>query len=142
MIPFDKIPNDLRSNLFFSEITVNGNAPAVVDSSTDPNPPIIGCEGAIQYITFGSLDGVWDVQIYDDLYDTSGRTVAEFLQNLFEGYFLVTNTDGVRIENLQSGAYKFKLIPKESTSYIAPIDNSTFLEHEDGSLTFCLSSAA
>lgn len=106
-----------------------------------PNEPEIpiGCEGAVNFITFATLNGVWDILINDDLYDTTGRTVEQFLQQNFDGIFLVTTTDGVRIENIQVSTYRFKLIPKEETSFTAPNDNITFMEQEDGSLTFCLS---
>lgn len=109
-----------------------------VANSITPTPPEISCDGAIPYITFGILDGIWDIQINDDLYDTTGRTVAQFLQQTFDGILLVSETDGTKIENLQGSNYRFKLIPKESTSFFTPTDNTTFIEHNDASLTFCL----
>lgn len=48
---FNNIPDQLRTPLFFGEVSINGNTP-VLSSNTDPNPPLISCDGATNSIVF------------------------------------------------------------------------------------------
>ena len=139
MIPFDNIPNDLRSSLFFAEISINGNTP-VVSSNTDPIPPLISCEGAVTSITFPELSGVWDIQLDGQYYDAAEREIVQWLQNSFNSTCNNHKVGTVvNISNIDTDNHRFKLIPVQSASYQDPTGNTTFMEHEDGSLTFCLS---
>lgn len=48
---FNDIPNQLRTPLFFCEVSINGNTP-VVSSNTEPTPPLISCAGATNSVVF------------------------------------------------------------------------------------------
>ena len=57
---------------------------------------------------------------------------------------LIGDYDGVMfIQNIDNIPHRIKLAPESATSFTANVeDNPTFIVHEDGSLTFCLSAAA
>ncbi|MEG2273665.1 MAG: hypothetical protein RSC05_15475 [Acinetobacter sp.] len=48
---FNDIPNQLRTPLFFGEVSINGNTPDVA-SNNDPAPPLISCDGATNSVVF------------------------------------------------------------------------------------------
>jgi len=144
MIPFDNIPNDLRSSLFFAEISVNGSVPTI-SSNNDPTPPLISCTGATSIMSFSQIAGVWS--IYVDDFETPvatgniGAALSQFLE-LYSGK-LTGDYDGVMfIQNIDNIPHRIKLVPESATSFTANTeDNPTFLVHEDGSLTFCLANS-
>ena len=49
---FNDIPNQLRTPLFFCEVSINGNTPPEVASNNDPAPPLISCTGATSIMSF------------------------------------------------------------------------------------------
>lgn len=141
MIPFDNIPNDLRSSLFFAEISVNGSVPTI-SSNNEPTPPLISCDGAVTSITFPELSGVWDIELDNDYYNATEREIVQWLQSSFDSTFNTQQIgSAVNIGNIDTGNHRFKLIPVHSTSFQSPTDNTTFTVADDGSLTFCLSPA-
>jgi len=138
---FNNIPDQLRTPLFFGEVSINGNTP-VVSSNTVPNPPLISCDGAVTSITFPELSGVWDIQLDGQYYDAAEIEIVQWLQNSFNSTFNTHKVGNVvNISNIDTDNHRFKLIPVQSASYQDPTGNTTFTEHEDGSLTFCLSPA-
>ena len=56
------------------------------------------------------------------------------LHSDYDGFFWIQNQD--------SKDYRIKMVPVEATSYLNVTNNPTFIEHEDGSITFCLAAAA
>lgn len=136
---FNNIPDQLRTPLFFGEVSINGNTP-VGSSNTEPNPPLISCEGAVTSIVFPELSGIWDIELDGSYYDAAEREIVFWLQSAWDTTFNTQKTGSVvNIANIDTGNHRFKLIPVHSTSFQTPTGNITFMEHEDGSLTFCLS---
>lgn len=141
---FNNIPNDLRSSLFFSELSVNGNSP-IVSSNTDPNPPIISCEGATMSMSFSQIAGVWSIYVDDFETPVATGNIGSALSQVLTAYSgkLIGDYDGVMfIQNTDNIPHRMKLAPESATSFIANTEeNPTFTVHDDGSLTFCLSPA-
>ncbi len=108
-------------------------------------PPLISCDGATMSMSFSQIAGVWSIYV-DDL-ETSvatgniGAALSQVL-TVYDGK-LVGDYDGVMyIQSTDTSNHRIKLGPISGTSYTANIeDNPTFIEHGDGSLTFCLSPA-
>ncbi|ENX00875.1 hypothetical protein F900_01859 [Acinetobacter modestus] len=142
MIPFDNIPNNLRSSLFFSEISVNGSVPTV-QSNNDPAPPLISCDGATNSMSFSQIAGVWSIYVDDFETPVATGNIGPALSQVLTAYSgkLIGDYDGVMyIQSTDTSNHRIKLEPISGTSFTANTeDNPTFLEYEDGSLTFCLS---
>lgn len=113
-----------------------------------PASPQISCDGATDSIHFPGIAGYWDFYLddFNNVLITGGANDLTFHLNTemsdkfagdFDGFFW--------IENLDTQPHRFKLIPihhdEYPNSYTPPTDNPTFLEHEDGCLTFCLGAA-
>lgn len=141
---FNNIPNDLRSSLFFSELSVNGNSPRIA-SGADPNPPHISCDGATMSMSFSVIAGVWSIYVDDFETPVATGNIGPALSQVLTVYSgkLIGDYDGVMyIQSTDTSNHRIKLEPLSGTSFTANTeDNPTFMEHEDGSLTFCLSPA-
>ncbi|WP_252727879.1 hypothetical protein [Acinetobacter sp. Ac_5812] len=117
---------------------VEGDTPKAI-VCLSPKGSQISCEGAESLIRFGWFTGQWDVELDGVLHHTNGDNVPYFLRSNF-GDILETGDDGfMNIQNKDSNPHRFKFIPLSETEFTAPTNNPTFLEHDDGSLTFCLS---
>lgn len=143
---FNNIPMGLRVPLFFGEISVNGNSP--IGGSHGPLPPSISCDGATQDIYFPYITGYWrffvDGRLIDgippqqsganDLIYYLKTEYPEIYNGDFDGFFWV--------ENLSDTPHRFEFVPVNDpevpNSFTPPSNNPTFIEHPDGSLTFCL----
>ncbi|WP_336938948.1 hypothetical protein [Acinetobacter modestus] len=140
---FNNIPNDLRSSLFFSELSVNGNSPRIA-SGADPNPHI-SCDGATMSMSFSVIAGVWSIYVDDFETPVATGNIGPALSQVLTVYSgkLIGDYDGVMyIQSTDTSNHRIKLEPLSGTSFTANTeDNPTFMEHEDGSLTFCLSPA-
>jgi len=140
---FNNIPNDLRSSLFFSELSVNGNSPRIA-SGADPNPHI-SCDGATMSMSFSVIAGVWSIYVDDFETPVATGNIGPALSQVLTAYSgkLIGDYDGVMyIQSTDTSNHRIKLEPLSGTSFTANTeDNPTFMEHEDGSLTFCLSPA-
>lgn len=141
---FNNIPDQLRTPLFFGEVSINGNTP-VVSSNTDPNPPNISCEGATMSMSFSQIAGVWSIYVDDFETPVATGNIGPALSQVLTAYSgkLIGDYDGVMyIQSTDTSNHRIKLEPISGTSFTANTeDNPTFMEHEDGSLTFCLSPA-
>ena len=144
MIPFDNIPNDLRSSLFFAEISVNGSVPTI-SSNSEPAPPLISCTGATSIMSFSQIAGVWSIYVDDFETPTVSGNIGPALSQLLELYSgkLTGDYDGVMfIQNIDNIPHRLKFVPISATSFTANVeDNPTFIVHDDGSLTFCLANS-
>ena len=140
---FNNIPNDLRSSLFFSELSVNGNSPRIA-SGADPNPHI-SCDGATISMSFSVIAGVWSIYVDDFETPVATGNIGPALSQVLTVYSgkLIGDYDGVMyIQSTDTSNHRIKLEPISGTSFTANTeDNPTFMEHDDGSLTFCLSPA-
>lgn len=140
---FNNIPNDLRSSLFFSELSVNGNSPRIA-SGADPNPHI-SCDGATMSMSFSVIAGVWSIYVDDFETPVATGNIGSALSQVLTAYSgkLIGDYDGVMfIQNTDNIPHRMKLAPESATSFIANTEeNPTFTVHDDGSLTFCLSPA-
>nr|WP_252322626.1 hypothetical protein [Acinetobacter beijerinckii] len=113
----------------------------------ESNSPLISCAGATSMINFPSIRGNW--RFYIDDFESF---VLSGLANDFT-YYLNTEMSGKLtgdfdgffwIENLEMQPHRFKMVPLDGEvvpDFTAPTDNPTFIAHEDGSLTFCLSAS-
>lgn len=120
----------------------NGNDTIAGVGECGVTPPLISCEGAVTSIVFPELSGVWDIELDGSYYDAAEREIVFWLQSAWDATFNTQKTGSVvNIANIDTGDHRFKLIPVHSTSFQTPTGNITFIEHEDGSLTFCLSPA-
>lgn len=116
---------------------------------TDPEIPTISCEGATDFIDFSSIAGLWGFYLDGVLLGGMEWSDAQGLINAlgfaypgkfngdFDGYFWMQNTD--------EQPHRFKFVPLHNVefpnSFVVTGDNPTFIEHEDGSLTFCLAAS-
>jgi len=126
-----------------SVVSVGDRASPNVFEYDHPVTPEISCDGATNSMSFSQIAGVWS--IYVDDFETpvaTGNIVAALSQVIseFDGK-LTGDYDGVMyIQSTDTSNHRIKLEPISGTSFTANTeDNPTFLEHEDGSLTFCLS---
>lgn len=140
------------------EVNKEYNSPMADDTSTEEDyvvrfrsahfclvaaapPLIISCDGASDSTTFPELSGVWDIELDGDYYDATEREIVQWLQSSFDSTFNTQQIgSAVTIKNIDTGSHRFRLVPVHSTSFQAPANNITFIEHENGSLTFCLNS--
>ncbi len=121
----------------------NGNDTIAGVGECGVTPPLISCDGATSSMSFSAIAGVWS--IYVDDFETSVATgnIGPALSQVLTAYSgkLTGSYDGVMyIQVTDNSNHRIKLEPVSGTSFTANSEyNPTFLEHEDGSLTFCLS---
>ena len=110
-----------------------------------PSMQEISCEGATNSISFPSLVGAWTV-LFGDI-DGEPNVVEGDINGIITGLdslpeFESSSDGSIYIGNVSDSHVRFKFVPHDNDdpvpSYIAPTDNPTFMEHDDGSLTFCL----
>lgn len=101
--------------------------------------PVISCEGAESWIRFPWFSGNWNIELDGVLYQTNGDSVPYYIQENFGDILNVGNDGFMNIFNIDVVPHRFRFIPLSETGYTQPTNNPTFIEHEDGSLTFCLS---
>ena len=109
----------------------------------DPEVPhIISCEGATENISF-FITGNWQIYIDDEIEPYSGK-ISNALSQLFSAGKITGDWDGVMLmQNIDNVPHRFKFFPiDENVTHVAATNNPTFIEHEDGSLTFCLAAIA
>ena len=123
----------------------NGNNTIEEVGSCEINPPVISCVGATSSVNFPYIEGNW--RFYLDDFEFS---VVTGLANDFTSYLNTEMVGKLRcdfdgffwVENLDTQPHRIKMSPNNSEGaqfFTPPTDNPTFVEHEDGSLTFCLS---
>lgn len=98
--------------------------------------------GATNSITFPLLTGYWELEVDDVKWGSDGNfhplTILGDYQYLIDTFYAPISDD-FSMQNIDTqNDHRIRLIPKMSANYTAPTDNQTFIEHEDGSLTFCL----
>ncbi|MEG2431477.1 MAG: hypothetical protein RSB25_07465 [Acinetobacter sp.] len=97
-------------------------------------------------MSFSQIAGVWSIYVDDMETPVATGNIGAALSQVLTTYSgkLIGDYDGVMfIQNIDNIPHRIKLVPESATSFTANVeDNSTFLVHEDGSLTFCLSAAA
>lgn len=107
-----------------------------------PSGNLISCDGATNSIHFGSFGGSWDIELDGTRYATNGDNVAYYIRNHFSNILEAHDDGWMGVINIDSVAHRIKLIPlnapEQPNSFTPPTNNPTFMEHEDGSLTFCL----
>ena len=142
---FNDIPNQLRTPLFFCEVSINGNTPPEVASNNDPAPPLISCTGATSIMSFSQIAGAWSIYVDDFEMPVATGNIGAALSQLLELYSgkLTGDYDGVMfIQNIDNIPHRIKLVPESATSFTANVeDNPTFIVHDDGILTFCLANS-
>lgn len=116
--------------------------PVEGECCADPEIPTISCEGATTDIYFEDFRGNWNIEIDGVLHETRGDSVgyyisenlAGILESVYAGQFVLF------LVNAKSQNLRIKLIPlsDDTYTYVPTENNPTLLEHEDGSLTFCL----
>lgn len=121
----------------------NGNNTIEEVGSCEINPPVISCAGATSSIHFPFLVGEWNVEVNGDLHYADGFSVSWILQQNYSGILEAEGDGGLSVGNISASNVRIKLIPEANDDptpeYSVESGNPTFIEHEDGSLTFCLS---
>lgn len=135
MIPFNKIPKGLRAPLFFGELAIDGD---VLGGGPQPPQHGISCVGASEKMNFGGFRGFWDMEINGTFYKSSVDTLQNYVNKYFKDSLIVDSDGFMVIENILQENQRIRLIPVLDATYSEPSGNNTFMEHEDGSLTFCL----
>lgn len=109
-----------------------------------PTPPEISCDGATTSMSFGYIAGAWSIYVDDFETPVASGNIGPALSQVLTEYNgkLIGDYDGVMyLQNIDSSNHRIKLFPISSATYTANTeDNPTFIEHQDGSLTFCLAS--
>lgn len=102
----------------------------------------ISCDGATDDIRFDDFQGLWDIQLDDVVYRTEGSLVAPYIRSNFSHILAATDSGWMKLANIDSVPHRIRLFPLnvsgQPNSFTAPTNNPTFMEHEDGSLSFCL----
>ncbi|MEN4984026.1 hypothetical protein [Acinetobacter modestus] len=149
---FNNIPDQLRTPLFFGEVSINGNTP-VVSSNTEPNPPLISCEGATFRAHFLSSPDTyqkqWSVELDGISYDLAFDAILSdyyMPQEVLD--VLKINGDGDWfIENRTSDIHRVRFIPDEDSLPVESPDidlasNPTIhIDEETGIISFCLAAS-
>lgn len=104
---------------------------------------VIGCEGATEIMQFEHIFGTWELYV-DDIFIFESKSIG-FHQLLLDNLNFLeapNNNNNWYIRNLDNKVHRIKLVPVYDDMFTLPLiqNNPTFIEHEDGSLTFCLSS--
>lgn len=103
-----------------------------------PPSSLISCDGATSEIYFPNFSGIWNIEIDGELHLTAGLYVAPYLRENFAHIFEANDDGFMGISNKDSLPHRIKLIPIEDDAYSSPSNNPSFMEHEDGSISFCL----
>lgn len=135
MIPFNKIPRGLRVPLFFGELAIDGD---VLGGSPQPPQPGISCVGASEKMNFGSFRGYWDMELNGVFYPSSTDLLQNYITNHFSDKIYADYDGFINFGNISHDDHRIRLIPIMDAGYSNPYGNDTFMENEDGSLTFCL----
>lgn len=135
MIPFNKIPRGLRVPLFFGELAIDGD---VLGGSSQPPQPGISCVGASEKMNFGSFRGYWDMELNGVFYPSSTDLLQNYITNHFSDKIYADYDGFINFGNISHDDHRIRLIPIMDAGYSNPYGNDTFMENEDGSLTFCL----
>lgn len=96
--------------------------------------------GAVPSIGFPFISTGWQVKVDDTNYHSDGEDIGAVINLHFSG-ILQADWDGAAyITNIDNVPHRITLTPEEEveTSFTPPEDQPTFIEHEDGRLTFCL----
>lgn len=108
---------------------------------------IISCAGATNSIFFPTLVGTWHMYI-NGVFQVDGEAdeLSDYATNHIPNSLSIVTDNNCRFisTDIESNL-RIKLVPfgdDPPASYTAPTDNPTFMEHEDGSLTFCLLKAS
>lgn len=125
----------LSENPTVIEMSQNSNGVCLAAQSAPP----ISCEGASNQQYFKSIEGFWDMELNGVFHQSS----VDLLQNYINEHFSDTLTVGydgfIYMGNISDTDQRIRFIPVKNARYSEPSENTTFMEHEDGSLTFCLS---
>lgn len=132
-----------QNNLYF----VFSDNPTSIQLGTNRNgvclsakfSPVISCDGASNQQYFKSIGGFWDMELNGTFHKSSTDLLQNYIaKNL--GDILSVGYDGfMYLGNISESNQRIRLIPVKDTIYFEPSENDTFIEQEDGSLTFCLS---
>ncbi len=79
----------LRVPIFFGEISINGSVPAG-GGGTNPQPPIINCNGALNITDWIDIDGDWKLEADGELVRPDATSVDDIIAYLTEAGFEVT----------------------------------------------------
>lgn len=125
----------LSENPTVIEISQNSNGVCLAAQSTPP----ISCDGASNQQYFRSIGGFWDMELNGVFHKSSVGLLQNYINEHFSDTLAVGYDGFIYIGNISNINQRVRFIPVENTNYFEPSENSTFMEHEDGSLTFCLS---
>lgn len=94
-------------------------------------------------IAFSHLAGRWELYVNDMDNPFASGNIGAILGQFSLAYVnrILADYDGyVDMQNIDDVAYRIKFVPISDAFYTLNPDvvNSSFVEHEDGSLTFCL----
>lgn len=101
--------------------------------------PPISCEGASNLQYFKSISGFWDMELNGVFHKSSVDILPNYINDHFSDQIAVGYDGFIYLGNISNNDLRIRFIPVTNASYSEPSENSTFMEHEDGSLTFCLS---
>ena len=101
--------------------------------------PPISCEGASNLQYFKSISGFWDMELNGVFHKSSVDILPNYINDHFSDQISVGYDGFIYLGNISNNDLRIRFIPVTNASYSEPSENSTFMEHEDGSLTFCLS---
>lgn len=125
-----------------SNPTIHENGFKAYGFCLSPNSDEISCEGATTLMSFIHISGDWEIYV-DDMENPSvtgsiGASLAQlsldYLGRIsfdYDGFLYIINQEYI--------PHRFKFVPISDTSFNTFPENPSFIEHEDGSLTFCLS---
>ncbi|TNL51201.1 packaged DNA stabilization protein [Acinetobacter bereziniae] len=101
----------------------------------------ISCDGASDQQTFSSFGGFWDMELNGIFYQSSSDALPYYISKHFSESLSAFDDGNMVIMNTSNIHQRIRLIPVLNATFLEPSGNNTFLEHEDGSLTFCLKSS-
>jgi len=102
------------------------------------NPPDISCVGASEKMNFGSFGGYWNMELNGVFYPSSTDLLQNYITNHFSDKIYADYDGFMYFGNLSPNNHRIRLIPTIGARYSNAYGNDTFMENEDGSLTFCL----
>lgn len=94
-------------------------------------------------IGFDHLAGYWELYVNDMDNPFASGNIGAILGQFSLAYVgrILADFDGyVNMQNLDRIPHRLKFVPISNTAYTLndELHNPSFMEHEDGSLTFCL----
>lgn len=111
----------------------------------DGGGSVISCEGATDGINFPNFYGLWDIEFDGVHHTTDGNYVAPYIRSHFSDILEANDDDWMEIINIDSVAHRIKLTPRNNPLYpngfTIPTNNPTFVQYDDGSIAFCLSTS-